>query len=110
MSERVEEIKRLLDSPCECQVAALSPSSPRPPAEPRMDKAERIVEYVCQWVETAGSLTGRRGQRNLSFSLIVDREGNTKPAYQAIAEGVRAILDEPASREGRRREHLSNSS
>ena len=51
-------------------------------------RAEEIVEYVCQWVETAGHLEGRRGQRNLSFSLIVDKEGNQEPALERIRREV----------------------
>ncbi len=51
-------------------------------------RAEEIVEYICQWVETAGHLEGRRGQRNLSFSLIVDKDGNQEPALERIRREV----------------------
>ena len=56
--------------------------------------ARVLVEYVCEWVEIAGRLEGKRGQRYLSFALIVDREGNQRPAYEAIVEGVQTRLDE----------------
>jgi hypothetical protein len=50
--------------------------------------ARTLVELVCQWVEIAGRLEGRKGQRNLSFSLIVDRDGNNEPALERIQREV----------------------
>jgi hypothetical protein len=62
-----------------------------------MTKAKKIVEYVCQWVETAGTLSGKRGERHLSFSLLVNRDGDfqPRPAYEAIVAGVERIMNEP---------------
>ena len=56
--------------------------------------ASSLIEYVCQWVETAGRLEGRRGQRNLSFSLVVDREGNQEPAVERMRREVATRIAE----------------
>ena len=56
--------------------------------------ATKIVEHVCQWVETAGTLSGKRGTRTLTFSpLILNQEtGETQAVFRRIVEDVVAIM------------------
>ena len=56
--------------------------------------ATKIVEHVCQWVETAGTLSGKRGARTLTFSpTILNKEtGEQEAVYRRIVEDVVTIM------------------